>query len=345
LDKNNENIINTSSKQNNINNDDDINEEEILSQIDKDKETKVKTKLYDSQFIEKNKNISEYFVVLPQYKKYRIPGVQKIKTTYLIEDESRSPTRDYYFPVGYIPKPDRDSNTLNEIIEKDPGKIDNITKHYRRCFKTSLELVKELKIKSPFYTSYLRRGKDKDKKDETAIFTALSEISSKIIKTYDPKDDHKTFQEREELKKQRTRNRELFGGLLSQQSVDGNLVLPRNLMDRGYGKFKAVIRVCEKSKLENFQKEIDKLRTKDEKILKELKNVEKYEKLTKSILVKHEVIIRVYILELRDLPKKDLLSDSDPYIKIYFGDKKNSMSKKITKMMKKIQNGTNITIF
>jgi hypothetical protein len=74
--------------------------------------------------------------------------------------------------------------------------------------------------------------------------------------------------------------------------------------------------------LENFQKEIDKLRTKDEKILKELKNVEKYEKLTKSILVKHEVIIRVYILELRDLPKKDLLSDSDPYIKIYFGDKK-----------------------
>jgi hypothetical protein len=52
-------------------------------------------------------------------------------------------------------------------------------------------------------------------------------------------------------------------------------------MDRGYGKFKAVIRVCEKSKLENFQKEIDKLRTKDEKILKELKNVEKYEKLTK----------------------------------------------------------------
>jgi hypothetical protein len=54
----------------------------------------------------------------------------------------------------------------------------------------------------------------------------------------------------------------------------------------------------------------------------ELKNVEKYEKLTKSILVKHEVIIRVYILELRDLPSKDVLSDSDPYIKIYFGAEK-----------------------
>ena len=74
--------------------------------------------------------------------------------------------------------------------------------------------------------------------------------------------------------------------------------------------------------MDNFQKVIEKFRAKDEKIMKELKNVEKYEKLTKSILVKHEVIIRVYILEIRDLPKKDLFSDSDPYIKIYFGDVK-----------------------
>ena len=56
--------------------------------------------------------------------------------------------------------------------------------------------------------------------------------------------------------------------------------------------------------------------------MSELKNIEKYEKLTKSILVKHEVIIRVYILEIRDLPAKDKLSDSDPYIKIYFGEEK-----------------------
>ena len=321
---NKDNIINTSSKQNNdINNDeDDINEEEILSQMGKDKETKVNTKLYDSQFIERNKNISEYFVVLPQYKKYYIPGSKKNKTVYRIEDESRAPTREYYFPIGFIPKPDRDSNTLEEIVEKDPGKIINITKHYRRYFKTGLESVKELKIKSPFYTAYLRRGKDKDIKDETAIFTALTEINNKIIKAYDPADDDKTFQEKQEIKKQRTKNKELFKGLLSLQSGDGNMVLPRNLMDRGFGKFKAVIRICEKSKMEKFQKAIEKFKTNDPNILKELKNVEKYEKLTKSILVKHEVIIRVYILELRDLPKKDLLSDSDPYIKIYFGDNK-----------------------
>ena len=332
---NKENIIDTTLKKNDIN---DIEEEEILSQMSKEEETKVKTKLYNAQFIEKNKNISEYFVVLPQYKNYFIPGSKEHKgnkTPYQIEDESKSPSREYYFPVGYIPKPDNDS--LDELIEKDPTKIKNITKHYRRYFKTELESVKELKIKSPFYTAYLRRGKHKDIKDETAIFSALTELNNKIIKIYDPKEEnnaHKTFEEREELQKQRTKKIELFKSLFS-KPISGENLFPRNLMDRGFGKFKAVIRICEKSKMDNFQKAIDKFRAKDEKLLKELKNVEKYEKLTKSILIKHEVIIRVYILELRDLPKKDLSSDSDPYIKIYFGDKKKFDEQKIHKTNEK----------
>ena len=323
--ENKNNIIDTSTKQNNIINDDDINEEEIISQLAEENETIVKTKNYDAQFIEKNKNTSEYFVVLPQYKKYYIPGTNKHKgnaTPYLIEDEEKSPSREYYFPIGYIPKPDRESNNLSELIEEDSGKISNITKHYRRYFKTGLESAKELKIKSPFYTAYLRRGKDKDVKDDTAIFTALSNINNKIIKTYDPKDDNKTYEEKLEIKNQKLKSKNMFEGLMSQSSGDGNIILPKNLMDKGFGKFKAVIRICEKAKMDNFQKVIEKFRAKDEKIMKELKNVEKYEKLTKSILVKHEVIIRVYILEIRDLPKKDLFSDSDPYIKIYFGDVK-----------------------
>jgi hypothetical protein len=114
----------------------------------------------------------------------------------------------------------------------------------------------------------------------------------------------------------------MFGGLLKKQLEDAKIVLPRNLSDRGFGKFKAVIRICEKKKMDDFQKEIEKFKSKDEKIMSELKNVEKYENLTKSILVKHEVIIRVYILEIKGLPKKDLLSPSDPYIKIYFGEDK-----------------------
>ena len=314
-------IIDTSSNQNNILE----NSNENIGDLKTDAEIIVRTKNYDAQFIEKNKNNAEYFVVLPQYKKYFVPGSNKHKgnkTGYLKEDLNLAPSSDYYYPVGYIPKPDhnKEENAQGEIVEKDPGKIANISKHYRRYFGTDLENVPELKIKSPFHTVYLRRGKDKDVKDETAIFTALSNNKNKIIKSYDPKDDNKTYEEKEEIKREKIRNSKMFYGSVPQQS-EGS-VLPKNLLDKGFGKFKGVIRVCKKQKMTDFQNEIEKFKSKDSKIMAELKNVEKYEKLTKSILVKHEVIIRVYILELRDLPAKDALSDSDPYIKIYFGEEK-----------------------
>ena len=328
---NDDNIIDTSSNQNNNNilqnSNDNIQSEEELNKLKKEKETTVKTKVYDAQFIEKNKNDSEYFVVLPQYKNFFVPGSNKHKgnkTPYLKEDTSLAPSSDYYYPIGYIPKPNHEKEEDNHgvKIETDVGKIYNIKKHYRRYFGTDLERVNELKIKSPFYTAYLRRGKDKDVKDETAIFTALSETNNKIIKKYDPKDDDKSYEEKEKLKQFQTKSSKMFGGLIKKQLEDAKIVLPRNLSDRGFGKFKAVIRICEKKKMDDFQKEIEKFKSKDEKIMSELKNVEKYENLTKSILVKHEVIIRVYILEIKGLPKKDLLSPSDPYIKIYFGEDK-----------------------
>ena len=202
-------------------------------------------------------------------------------------------------------------------VETDIGRIYNIKKHYRRYFRTELEEVNELNIKSPFYTAYLRRGKDKDVKDETAIFTALSEINNKIIKSYDPQDDDKSYEEKEKIKEQKMKATKMFGGLLK-DSVN----LPKNLMDKGFGKFKAVIRVANKKVMDEFENSIDQFKSKNEKLMHKLKNIEKYTKLTKSILVKHEVIIRVYILELKDLPAKDSLSDSDPYIKIYFGEQK-----------------------
>ena len=92
------------------------------------------------------------------------------------------------------------------------------------------------------------------------------------------------------------------------------------MTSNNFGKFKALIRVCQKEKMDEYRKVIEKFKA-NEEITKELKNEEKYELLTRSILVKHEVIIRVYILELKDLAQKDVLSKSDPYIKIYFGDK------------------------
>ena len=99
-------------------------------------------------------------------------------------------------------------------------------------------------------------------------------------------------------------------------------IIPKNFGYSEYGKFKGVIRVSEKEKMEEYKKAIQQIRSKDVSIKSQLNNFEKYEKLTKSILIKHQVVIRVYILELNDLPSKDLTSESDPYIKIYLGDNK-----------------------
>ena len=38
------------------------------------------------------------------------------------------------------------------------------------------------------------------------------------------------------------------------------------------------------------------------------------------MLVRNSVIIRIYVLQLRYLPRKDILNESEPYIKIYIGD-------------------------
>ena len=44
------------------------------------------------------------------------------------------------------------------------------------------------------------------------------------------------------------------------------------------------------------------------------KNFDKYETLKKRILAKQNVIVRIYLLELLNFAKKDLFSESDPYV-------------------------------
>ena len=45
-----------------------------------------------------------------------------------------------------------------------------------------------------------------------------------------------------------------------------------------------------------------------------------YHKLSQDLLIPKDVIVRIYILEVHGIKAKDLLSPSDPYFKLYFGD-------------------------
>ena len=63
-------------------------------------------------------------------------------------------------------------------------------------------------------------------------------------------------------------------------------ILPKNLQNRGFGKFKSVIRIAEKSKMDAYNQLINEYKKENPEILNQLKNLTKYEKLTKAILIK-----------------------------------------------------------
>ena len=329
--KNNDNnnlIIDTSSKSNEINDTmedltKELDSENKLNLIEEEKKVNIET--------EEDMNKSENFVILPQYKSYKIPGKKKSKEEFQIEDESKAPPSDYYFPIGYIPKPsdNKEYDKQGILVNKDLSKPNNIMKHYRRIYHTGLEENRELNLRSPFTTCMVRRTNTLEKTDANNLFSSLGDGDNKIIKNYKPEDENKSYEERQKVNRKnrdKWRTKRLRGRRDEEEKKGGNKnkeeVIPRNFKYSEFGKFKGVIRVTDKEKMEEYKKAIEGFRSQESGVLNKLKNFEKYEKLTKSILIKHQVIIRVYILELSDLARKDLTSDSDPYIKIYLGEKK-----------------------
>ena len=263
-------------------------------------------------FLKNNINDSNYFVVYPYLKPFIIPGYKsyndmnnenedkKIQKDLFIEDVTKAPDPQLFFQIGYLLKTEEDV------------KPQDLTKHYRRIFRCPLENVEvpQFSMKTPFNVLKVRRGKFVDKKPETELFDAMKDIKSKIIYRFENKigerstifNDDRTSIASESSKKELMNGKEI---------------------EKSYGKFKGLIRITESEKLENYEKEIKKSieNCKYNNAPCIFKNYNKYNDLRQKILNKKEVIIRVYILELNELAKKDLLSESDPYIKIYLNDK------------------------
>jgi len=261
----------------------------------------------DGNFLKNNINSSEYFVLYPNLKYYKIPGYgmkptsnleggeedEKVQKEFLMEDTSKAPDKKLYFEIGYLLKAQQDI------------KPEETTKHYRRIYGCPLENVDvpEFKIKSPFNVGKIRRGQYIDKVQETSLFDAMKDIKAKII--------HRYGEENIENEDQRSS----VGSQLSQVGFMGN----QNKDEKAYGKFKGLIRIADKEKMTKYEEEIKKSKVSGD--IGKMKNLNKYELLRKRLINKTSVIIRVYVLELNNLAKKDLLSESDPYIKILLNDK------------------------
>ena len=217
---------------------------------------------------------------------------EKVQKEFFIEDTSLAPDSRFYFEVGYLLKVE------HEI------KPEEATKHYRRKYGCSLEHVKELNLKSPFNVRKIRRGKYSDKAEVTVLFEALRDVNSKVIYRYG-----------KEVIQDDTSSKNSEASQISQVGFLDN----KNKDEKHYGKFKGLIRVIEKSKKEEYEKEIKKAQ--EDGGIEKMKNLNIYENLQKKLITKKNIIVRLYILELNELAKRDAFSESDPYIKIYLNDK------------------------
>ena len=218
---------------------------------------------------------------------------EKIQKEFFVEDTSKAPTSKFYYEVGYLLKVEQ------EI------KPEESTKHYRRIYGCPLEYCEELNLKSPFNVRRIRRGKYVDKVQQTFLFDALKDIKSKIIYRYS--------------KDQIIDDASSQSSKASEPSQVGFLER-KNKDEKYYGKFKGLIRIVEHKKQEEFENKVKEYREKGGG-LEMLKNLNKYENLQKQLIMKQKIIVRVYILEMLNLARRDLLSDSDPYIKILLNDK------------------------
>ena len=268
-------------------------------------------------FIKNNINDSNYFVVYPNIKPYKIPGYsqvqentdsniknnleenQKIQKELFIEDQNKIPDPQLYFKIGYLLKYEEGINPQES------------TKHYRRIYRCPLENVEvpEFSMKTPFNIGKVRRGKFVDKKSETHLFEAMKDLKSKIIYKFENNiGENTTIIERSSVTSEE-----------SKKDVMGI----KEQIEKAYGKFKGLVRVTDHELSEKYEKVIEK--SKENSLITQtpisLKNYNKYNDLREKLLNKKNVIIRLYLLELNELAKKDLLSESDPYVKIYLNGK------------------------
>jgi hypothetical protein len=258
-------------------------EEKPQKQVDEEKKVDEEKHITLLQSAISSSNQGE-MLVWPVYKKFTLPGTKpgsKNFKEFEIEDDTVVPNKENYVSIGFNKYPS------------------DKKKHYRRFFNKPLEeTTKELGIKSPFYKLSLRRGKFIDRSEETGIFESMRNEDSKIIKKFKNKcgSDIKKADAEENTNK-------FFDG-------------------KDYGGFKGLIRVVKKDKMNEYEEVVKTIRTKgNSNLLQDFKYLLSYEDLAKRILVEKECIVRVYILKLGDLAKKDIGSESDPYVKLHLGDK------------------------
>ena len=254
----------------------------------------------------------------------------KKKEDIVIEDNNSIPNPELYFPIGFnrndnplkIKQKQETKSLLGKItykgdeeekeglIEKTEEKIINNKKHYRRIFRKELEDVKELSLGAPFIKCSLKRNKYEDTLSSlNDLLEGIKDENNKIIKKFKPS---------EASKKLRAKKK----NFLRMEYDENERGLLSNFDHGNYGYFKSLIRISEKKEYDDHKNFIKNFQDEFKGVLPpDLTFLTAFDDYSKDVLVKRSVIIRLYILELNNLAKRDTFSESDPYIKILLGEK------------------------
>ena len=308
--------------------------------------------------LEKEKDNSQFFVIKPTFKIYPLPKklrkklqkndendnnvengmnqseIKESKDENLVENCENIPNVDLYFPIGFnkndnplkLKETGQIRDMLGEInisdeddekeglIKKTEKKITNNKKHYRRIYRTELEKVKELGLGAPFIKCHLLRNKYEDTLSSiNNLFEAIRDEDNKIIKQFKPKKKDNTG-------KLRGINNLRMNYIETTEELMRNKELSFDL--KNYGYFKGLIRMSTKTEYDSHKQYIQNIIKKyNGELPPELSFLTAFEDLGKNVLVKRSVIVRIYILELNNLSRRDTFSESDPYIKILLGEK------------------------
>ena len=270
----------------------------------------------DNENISQNKNNANYFVLKPSFTVYAIPGKTKQDKDYkefLIENEEQAPSNVYYFPIGFnqftndirIKRTNskRSNNTISSTNQ--PERVNN-KKHYRRIYGKELEKISELGLAAPFIKCRLVRGKYEDKADINSIYEALSNPQNKIAKRYSSTNNNNN-------------NNNMYMSTTGLDYIETEKMHLQNMSMcfdiKQYGSFKGLVRVAEKAKMKEYNDFIEQvIQSNNGVIPRELHYLTHFDELSKNILTTRSVIVRVYLLELNNLAKRDAFSESDPYV-------------------------------
>ena len=269
----------------------------------------------------------------------------------LIENNNSIPDPDLYFPIGFnrndnpikIKQKLETKNLLGKItyngdeeekeglIEKnEENKITNNKKHYRRIFRKELEDVKELELGAPFIKCHLMRNKYEDTLSSlNNLLEAIKDENNKIIKQFKPLEINNKLRGKKHINNLR------MNYIETDEELQRNKELTFDT--RNYGYFKGLIRISEKGQYDQHKLYIKNIQDQFKgQLPSDLTFLTAFDDMGKEILVKRSVIVRLYILELNNLAKRDTFSESDPYIKILLGEKELVNEKK-----KNIKNSKN----